>query len=307
MLVQHHIEIAAVTELNNRRLEIDALRVLLAIRSQGGITRAAKTLGLSQSAVSHKIKRLEESLDSDLLSRKPGAPIFTAAGDELLDYAGRILSLHDEALLSLTKTPLAGRIALGLTEDTACTDLARILGRFHRLHPNVAVRTKVRMSLVLRAMLERGELDAAIIQIFAHEVRPTDIVLFREQLHWVKHPDVIVPPNGPIPFLSFDDQCFYRQWAFDIGQDGDLFLETVFECSSAAGIVAAVTSALGVALLSERHIRPDMSIVTTPLPAPPALAYVVRRARKSRNPALDTLVAEIEKEVSRHGGLSLAS
>ena len=307
MLVRHHIEIAAVTELNTRRLEIDALRVLLAIRSQGGITRAAKTLGLSQSAVSHKIKRLEESLDCDLLSRKPGAPIFTAAGDELLDYAGRILGLHDEALLSLTKTPLAGRIALGLTEDTACTDLARILGRFHRLHPNVAVRTKVRMSLVLRAMLERGELDAAIIQIFAHEVRPTDIVLFREQLHWVKHPDVIVPPNGPIPFLSFDDQCFYRQWAFDIGQDGDLFLETVFECSSAAGIVAAVTSALGVALLSDRHIRPDMSIVTTPLPAPPALAYVVRRARKSRNPALDTLIAEIEKEVSRHGGLSLAS
>jgi DNA-binding transcriptional LysR family regulator len=294
------------TELNGRRLEIDALRVLLAVRRHGGVTRAAKTLGLSQSAVSHKIKRLETSLDCDLLSRKPGAPTFTAPGDELLDYAERILGLHDEALLSLTKTPLAGRIALGLTEDTTCTDLARILGRFHRLHPHVTVRTKVRMSLVLRAMLERGELDAAIVQVFAHEVRPTDIVLFREQLHWVKHPDVIVPPNGPIPFLSFDDQCFYRQWAFDIGQDGDLLLETVFECSSAAGIVAAVTSALGVALLSGRHLRPDMVIVTNPLPAPPALAYVVRRARKSRNPALDTLVAEIEKEVSRRGGLSLA-
>lgn len=295
------------TELNSRRLEIDALRVLLAIRRHGGVTRAAKTLGLSQSAVSHKIKRLEGSLDCDLLSRKPGAAVFTAAGEDLLDYAERILGLHDEALLSLTKTPLAGRIALGLTEDTTCTDLARILGRFRRLHPHVAVRTKVRMSLVLRAMLERGELDAAIIQIFAHEVRPTDVVLFREQLHWVKHPDVILPPDGPIPFLSFDDECFYRQWAFDIGQDGDLFLETVFECSSAAGIVAAVTSALGVALLSERHLRPEMIIVTTALPTPPALAYVVRRARKSRNPALDTLVAEIETEVSRHGGLSLAS
>ncbi len=307
MVSEHHIVSVAMSELNSRRLEIDALRVLLAIRRHGGVTRAAKSLGLSQSAVSHKIKRLEGSLDCDLLSRKPGAAVFTAAGEDLLDYAERILGLHDEALLSLTKTPLAGRIALGLTEDTTCTDLARILGRFRRLHPHVAVRTKVRMSLVLRAMLERGELDAAIIQIFAHEVRPTDVVLFREQLHWVKHPDVILPPDGPIPFLSFDDECFYRQWAFDIGQDGDLFLETVFECSSAAGIVAAVTSALGVALLSERHLRPEMSIVTTPLPAPPALAYVVRRARKSRNPALDTLVAEIETEVSRHGGLSLAS
>lgn len=168
------------SDFKGRRLEIDALRALWAIRHHGGITRAAEALGLSQSAVSHKVKRLETNLDCDLLSRAAGAPLFTAAGEDLLDYAGRIISLHDEALLSLTKTPLAGRIALGLTEDTTCTDLSRILGRFRRLHPDVAVRTKVRMSLVLRAMLGRGELDAAIVQVFAHEVRPADVVLFRK-------------------------------------------------------------------------------------------------------------------------------
>ncbi|MFC0803980.1 MULTISPECIES: LysR family transcriptional regulator [Sinorhizobium] len=294
-------------ELNGRRLEIDALRALWAIRHHGGITRAAEALGLSQSAVSHKVKRLETSLDCDLLGRKPGGAMFTAAGEDLLDYAGRILGLHDEALLSLSKTSLKGRIALGLTEDTACSDLARILARFRRLHPHVAVRTKVRMSLVLRAMLDRGELEAAILQVFAHEVRPTDVVLFREELHWVKHPELSLPQQGPIPFLSFDDECFYRRWALDIGQDGGVVLETVFECASAAGIVAAVNSAMGVALLSGRHLRPEMQIVSEHLPAPPALAYVVRRARKARNSALETLVAEIEKEISRYGGLVLAS
>lgn len=294
-------------ELNNRRLEIDALRVLLAIRHHGGVTRAAEALGLSQSAVSHKVKRLETSLGCDLMSRKPGAPLFTTSGEDLLDYAVRILGLHDEALLALSKTSLAGRLSLGLTEDTTCTDLARILGRFRRLHPQVSVRTKVRMSLVLRAMLDRGELDAAIIQVFAHEVRPTDVVLFREQLYWVKHSDLLLPQDGPIPFLSFDDECFYRQWAFDIGQDGGAMLETVFECSSAAGIVSAVTAGLGVALLNERHLRPDMQIVSDRLPEPPPLSYVVRRARTVRNPALDTLVAEIETGISRYGGLVLAS
>ncbi|MDX0928227.1 LysR family transcriptional regulator [Sinorhizobium medicae] len=292
-------------EFNSRRLEIDALRALWAIRHHGGITRAAEAMGLSQSAVSHKIKRLETSLDCDLLSRRSGGPVFTSAGEDLLDYAGRILGLHDEALLSLSKTQLAGRIALGLTEDTTCTDLARILGRFRRLHPHVSVHIKVRMSLVLRAMLERWELDAAIVQVFSHEVRPTDVVLFRENLHWVKHPDLCLPQNGPIPFLSFDDECFYRKWALDVGQDGGTILETVFECASAAGIVAAVKSALGVALLSERHLRAEMQIVTDRLPAPPALVYVVRRARKARIPALDTLIAEIEHETSRYGGLIL--
>lgn len=295
----------AMKELNSRRLEIDALRALSAIRQHGGITRAAVALGLSQSAVSHKIKRLEISLDCDLLSRKSAGPMFTAAGEDLLDYAGRILELHDEALLSLSKTPLAGRLALGLTEDTVCTDLARILGRFRRLHPNVSVRTKVRMSLVLRAMLERGELDAAIVQVFDHEVRPADVVLYREDLHWVKHPDLSLPQDGPIPFLSFDDECFYRQWALDVGQD-DAVLETVFECSSATGIVLAVNAAMGVALLSDRHIQGEMHVVMDRLPRPPALAYVVRRARKSRNPALDSLVGEIERDTGRHGGLALA-
>ena len=109
----------AMKELNGRRLEIDALRALWAIRHHGGITRAAEALGLSQSAVSHKVKRLETSLDCDLLGRKPGGAMFTAAGEDLLDYAGRILGLHDEALLSLSKTSLKGRIALRLQRSCA--------------------------------------------------------------------------------------------------------------------------------------------------------------------------------------------
>src|SRR5215510_6732838 len=81
-----------------QRLDIDALRALCAIEDSGGVTRAAELLGLSQSAVSHKVKRLESSLECELLRRRPGAPLFTAAGQDLLAYAKRILGIHDEAL-----------------------------------------------------------------------------------------------------------------------------------------------------------------------------------------------------------------
>lgn len=294
------------SDLTSRRLDIDALRALKAIAQHGGVTRAAEALGLTQPAVSHKIKRLETSLDCPLLDRK-GRDLFTPAGQDLLDYADKILGLHDEALLSLTRTDLAGRIQLGLTEDTTCSDLSRILGRFHRLHPHVSVRTRVRMSLVLRDLLDKGEIDAAVLQVFAHEVRPTDTVLFSEGLFWVKSAQLALPASGPVPFLSFDDNCFYRQWAMDIGQDNGALLETVFECSSSAGIVSAVASGLGVALLNERHLKPDFEILKDRLPAPPPLAYVIRRSRKGRQPVLDTLVETITSEVSRSGGLALAS
>ena len=75
------------------RLEIDALRALRAIRAHGGVTKAASHLGLSQSAVSHKIKRLEAALDCTLLARQAGGPLFTDAGARLHDYAVRITNL----------------------------------------------------------------------------------------------------------------------------------------------------------------------------------------------------------------------
>ncbi|RUU12695.1 LysR family transcriptional regulator [Mesorhizobium sp. USDA-HM6] len=290
----------------SRRLDVDALRALVAIEKHGGVTRAAEMLGLSQSAVSHKMRRLEASLDCEILSRKASAPMFTTAGLDLLGYARRILGIHDEAILSLSKSTLQGKIALGMTEDTTCTDLSRILGRFRRLYPEVSVRTQVRMSLVLREQLSQGALDAAIVQVFQHEVRPADIVLFRETLHWVKSPDLVLSKDKPIPFLSFDEDCFYRRWGLDLGQDEGTVFETVFECSSAAGIIAGVTSGLGVALLSQRHLQPGMEIVDKDFPKPPDLAYVVRRARNARNPALETLIREIEAEVKRYGALQIA-
>ncbi|PRY86126.1 LysR family transcriptional regulator [Donghicola tyrosinivorans] len=293
-------------DLKSRRLEIDALRVLRAVKQHGGVTRAAEALGLTQSAVSHKIKRLEDSLDCALLTRRPKGPMFTALGLDLLDYAEKILAMHDEALLSLAQKDLSGRIMLGLTEDTTLTDLSRILGRFRRLHPQVAVRTRVRMSLILREQLEAGELDLAIMQMFDHEVRPTDEVLFQEDLHWVASPEFEMPAQGPLPFLSYDPNCFYRKWAMDFGQDAGDVLETVFECSSAAGISAAVKAGLGIALLNGRYVSPDIAMIDSRLPQPPRLSYVVRRARKTHNPALEGLINEIRAEIGRKGGLSLA-
>ncbi len=53
-------------------------------------------------------------------------------------------------------------------------------------------------------------------------------------------------------------------------------------------------------------LQPGMEIVDTRFPKPADLAYVVRRARKPRNAAIETLIAEIEGEISRYGTLQIA-
>jgi DNA-binding transcriptional LysR family regulator len=193
-----------------------------------------------------------------------------------------------------------------MTEDMTCSDLSRILGRFKRLHPGVSVRAQVHQSLTLRSMLGKGAIDIAVMQIFKHEIRPADVLMSQDQLHWVAAADFKLDAGRPIPFLSFDEHCFYRRWAFDVGQEKGLAFETVLECASAAGIVAGICAGLGVALLDEHHLRPDMQIMKRPFPAPPAIAYVVRIAGKSRNKAVDALVREITRESIRHDALRVA-
>ncbi|MEM7317657.1 MAG: LysR family transcriptional regulator [Pseudomonadota bacterium] len=190
------------------RLETEALRALLAIAKHGGVTRAAEHLGLSQSAVSHKIRRLEHALGCDLLTRRSGGPVFTPAGERLKDYGQRLVDLHDEAVADLGKKPLAGTIRLGMTEDTTTSDIAGILGRFSRLYPAVSVRIRTGQSLNVQAWLAAGELDIAVMQVFQGEVAKDDLILFNDTLHWVKSPNLVLDPSRSVPFRHLTTIAF---------------------------------------------------------------------------------------------------
>jgi DNA-binding transcriptional LysR family regulator len=280
-----------------QRLDIDSLRTLCAIEDRGGVTRASTHLALSQSAVSHKVKRLESNIECALLTRRPGGPMFTDEGKRLLTYARRILSLHDEALQSLSKAPLVGKIWLGMTEDTTSSDLSRILGRFTRLHPNISVRTHVRQSMALDQELTRGEIDLAVMQVFNRDVSTADIILNTDRLYWVKAHDLLMDMNQPLPFLAYDDKCFYKHWA----NSGDLALslETVLECASSAGIVSAVQAGLGIALLPGRYVTNEMQVIEADLPPPPDITFIIRKGRKPHSKPVAALSQTIEAEAGQ--------
>lgn len=289
----------------SERLEIDALRALLTIAKLGGVTRAASHLKLSQSAVSHKIRRLEQNLDCSLLTRRPGGPLFTEAGTQLCDYARRIVDLHDEALATLGKKPVSGKIMLGMTEDTTTSGIARILGRFMRLFPNVKVQTRTSQSLCVQEWLKDGDLDVAAMQIFRKDLLPGDLTLFEDTLHWVRSPDLKLDTGEHIPFLSFDNNCFYKRWAFSEGRSMGHAFESILECPSSAGIQSAVRSGLGVALLNGLHITPDISKIEGVFPEPPDIVYIARVRAGADSAAVKALISEIAKEVHASRPLKL--
>ena len=281
------------------RLDIESLRALKIVSEAGGVTRAAERLRLTQSAVSHKIKRLEERIGRPLFRRGENGILPTADGRELLGYAERLLALHDEAVARLGGSNLAGSLRLGITEDTTAAGIARVMARFATSHPKVSLAAKVSQSLTLFEWLRDGRIDLAVAQIFEHEVLPQDRVLWRDDLLWVQSEDVDFQTRDPIPFIAFDENCFYRRWALAATAERHPALKVVLDCPSIAGVRSAVRSGLGVSIINRRNMEPGLrpaDFLSRPLPP---IAYVARTAARPTSAPLSALLAAITEELGQ--------
>src|SRR5579871_679406 len=120
-------------------LDTDQLRSFLAIVDTGSFTKAAERVHKTQSAVSMHIRRLEEQLGCALFVRQGRGARLTAEGENLIDFARRIIQVEAGALAALSRKGLRGSVRLGIPDDYAEAYLADILGRFTRRHPLVEV------------------------------------------------------------------------------------------------------------------------------------------------------------------------
>jgi DNA-binding transcriptional LysR family regulator len=280
------------------RLDIDSLRAFKTVLETGGVTRAAERLNLTQSAVSHKLARLEERIGRPILVKGPGGFAPTADGQNLLSYAERLVALHDEAADHFRSSELAGAVRLGSIESVTGKKLAAVLGRFRRLHPQVSLSIRVAQSLTLRRWLEAAELDLAIVQVFEDEAEPGDRELWRGDLIWVRAADHPVTIGRTIPFVSFDENCFYRLAARRRLTGSGRALDVVLECPSGAGVRAGVRHGLGIALLSRRDLEPGLvEIDDADLPRFPPVRYVLRRCRGAGGELLDSLQEAVAQEM----------
>jgi len=89
-------------------LDPDLLKAFVAVADSRSFTRAATQLNRTQSAVSMQIKRLEERIGVELFNRTKASVDLSSAGEGLLGYARRILTLNDEAIGKLRERKVEG-------------------------------------------------------------------------------------------------------------------------------------------------------------------------------------------------------
>ena len=289
-------------------LDIDSMRALTVIAESGGITRAARRLNLSQSAVSHKMKRLEQKLNRSLFARADGRLKLSGDGEKLLEYARRLVKLHDEAYASFHQSDLAGELRLGITEDVSAPGMAQILSSFSTKFPNVVLTSRVAHTPELVHWLRDGEIDMALIEVFESEILPTDQRLGEQQVVWLLAEDFVLDTGQPLPFVAYHKDCFYKAWAEQALASSDRSLRVVFECPSIDGMVNAVRSGLGIGLINlgvlekqqqggRRNDFRGLRIGHIDLPKPPSIQHVARCSSGISTRQMDQLLESIKNEL----------
>jgi DNA-binding transcriptional LysR family regulator len=138
------------------------LEVLLTVVETGGFNKAAQRLHVTQPAVSHAIRRLEERIGGPLLLRTtPPAP--TPAGRRVLEYAREALegSQRLERDLADLAHPTPPRLRLGVSQSVTQLHLPRVLEDFLASHEYAPLDVVTRPSRELIPQVLDGELDMA--------------------------------------------------------------------------------------------------------------------------------------------------
>ena len=277
------------------KLDVESLRAFRLVVDTGGFTGAATELGVTQSAVSWKIKRLEERVGVELLKR--GAEVeATPDGRDLLVYADRMIAAHDDAVAHLNRSDLEGVIRLGMNEDIGAELVATVLASFGRAYPNVRLDVVVDNSGRIAEWFDDGTVDLALLQLTDGQIDPDDHKLWREPLRWVAGPQTAFDPGAEVPLISFGDGWLSLGDVTEALAIGGVRTRVAVECPSLSMYQAAVEAGLGVGVLNDHNITDTMQ----PWPAPkkaalPEVTYVVRTATHGDREALAALRAELIK------------
>lgn len=141
-------------------MEIRQLATFIRVAQFKSFSRAAESLGYSQSAVTVQIRQLEEELNTRLFDRMGKRIALTDTGERFFSHACDVISQVNQARMSVAATTeLHGTLHIGTIESLTCLKLPAVLHRYRQHHPKVSIHITVGEPEELIEQMERGELD----------------------------------------------------------------------------------------------------------------------------------------------------
>ncbi|MTI09436.1 LysR family transcriptional regulator [Curvivirga aplysinae] len=187
-------------------LDLELIRTFVTVLEEGGLKLAASKLHKTPSAVSMQIKRLEEALGQRVLERSNQGLSLTFAGEKLKRKGQKLLALNYELLGEMAEADIEGQLRFGSPADYTPTILQKLIPIFQREFPNVSPSIILEPSRALRARVEAGDLDLAIVASEPH--RETGHLLWSEEVAWYGN---AVTPEGNPRYGILATNCVLRE------------------------------------------------------------------------------------------------
>jgi len=280
----------------------ELLRALVAVAEAGGFTRAAERLHLTQSAVSHQIRRLEEQVGTPLFIRTTRKLALTEDGEEFLRHARQILQAHAALSQRFQASTLAGAIRFGVPENFLGDELPHLLSRFARAFPAVRLEASVSLCQDFSARIESGELDLAVAMRRAGETGGT--VLRRSRYVWAAAEDFMVPPGSSLPLALSNPPCLCRTVAIEALAGSGVEWHIGFTSANLHGLRAAMLAGLGASIIAHDELEPGMKVLAPSygLPPLPDLEFALIWSANGKMPCSRELGRLIADAARRLGG-----
>ncbi|MBO9536056.1 LysR substrate-binding domain-containing protein [Herbaspirillum sp.] len=277
-----------------RPLDLDAVQAFVLVADLQSFTRAAEALDSTQSAISLKLKKLEQRLARRLLERTPRLVRLSADGQEFLPAARELLGAHERALGKLAQG--AARFSVGISDHVAGSAFAAVLSQVNGYDPGVVIEVRIAPSREVMQQYERGELDAAIVRR-----EPQDSggeLVMEERIGWFAAPQWRWHPGETLRLATFSTTCRIRDMTLRRLDEAGIPWVEVFIGGGIHAVGAAVSAGLAVSALLYRTAPAGVVEVGAALKLPSLpLAQVVLHSRlkeKRTQGVLRTLVAALK-------------
>lgn len=260
-------------------LELRDLQCLNTLARIKHFAKAAMECGMSQPALSMRIRRLEDRLGVAIVKRGNRFLGLTSEGEAILRHARRILDdvrFLEQDLLA-AKGSIVGPLSLGVV-PTAAAYAANLAIRLHAAHPGIVARIETASSLVIQQRIEDGTIDAGIT--YADSVSSDMVVAehLYEERYVLLAPDSLV--CGRVGAIAWAEAAELPLSLLEPGMQNRRILDRTFEEVGARSQVISETNALTISMVMAKQgicatVVPQVLVETLgPLPGTSVLPLV---------------------------------
>ena len=266
---------------------------------------------MSQPTLSSQLKKLEQSLGVQLIERAPNNVSLTAAGEEIVARARRILEATDE-VVTLARSqhdPLAGRLRVALLPTIGPYLLPRVAPAVRKALPRLELHLYEYQTAPMLQKLHAGELDVGILALPVDTAGLEARELYREAF------SVALPEHHPLAarqsvrvadlkgekLLLLEEGHCLRDQALEVCSRAGVHEQQDFRATSLETLRQMVASGAGITLLPELAgrgaYRNARGLVLRPFakPAPVRQVGAVWRKSSARRGAIDALCRVISE------------